>query len=172
MRGARDAAARYYETVWRTDHSYVSAAFGLARQRVHAGDRAGAVAALDQVPTDSAHFTAAAATAIEILLDGQTPENLGEQTLLDAGKRTAELNLESATKRATIRLQVLGAALDWLQAGRKTTATRLLGSGFDERSIRAGMERSYRELAHETADTWDRIALVEQANEIRPRTRV
>jgi serine/threonine-protein kinase PknG len=172
MRGARGAAARYYETVWRTDHSYVSAAFGLARQRVHAGDRAGAVAVLDQVPTDSAHFTAAAATAIEILLDGQTSENLDEQTLLNAGKRSAELNLESATKRATIRLQVLGAALDWLQAGHKTTASRLLGSGFDERSIRTGMERSYRELAHEAADTWDRIALVEQANEIRPRTRV
>jgi serine/threonine-protein kinase PknG len=34
------------------------------------------------------------------------------------------------------------------------------------------MERSYRELAHESDDTWDRIALVEQANEIRPRTRV
>jgi serine/threonine-protein kinase PknG len=172
MRGARDMAARYYETVWRTDHSYVSAAFGLARQRVQAGDRAGAIAALDQVPTDSAHFTPAAATAIEILLDGRTPENLDEQTLLDAGKRTAELNLESAAKRATIRLQVFGAALDWLQAGHKTTAGRLLGSTFDERSIRTGMERSYRELAHETTDTWDRIALVEQANEIRPRTRV
>jgi serine/threonine-protein kinase PknG len=172
MRGARDMAARYYETVWRTDHSYVSAAFGLARQRVQAGDRAGAIAALDQVPTDSAHFTPAAATAIEILLDGRTPENLDEQTLLDAGKRTAELNLESAAKRATIRLRVFGAALDWLQAGHKTTAGRLLGSTFDERSIRAGMERSYRELAHETTDTWDRIALVEQANEIRPRTRV
>ena len=114
----------------------------------------------------------AAATAIEILLDGRTPENLDEQTLLDAGKRTAELNLESATKRATIRLQVFGAALDWLQAGHKTSAARLLGSTFDERSIRTGMERSYRELAHETTDTWDRIALVEQANGIRPRTRV
>jgi serine/threonine-protein kinase PknG len=89
LRGARDVAAHYYETVWRTDHSYVSAAFGLARQRVHAGDRAGAITALDQVPTDSAHFTPAAATAIEILLDGRTPENLDEQTLLDAGKRAA-----------------------------------------------------------------------------------
>ena len=39
-------------------------------------------------------------------------------------------------------------------------------------SIRTGMERSYRELAHETTDTWERIALVEQANAIRPRTRV
>ena len=56
LRGARDVAARYYETVWRTDHSYVSAAFGLARQRVQAGDRAGAIAALDQVPTRFSAF--------------------------------------------------------------------------------------------------------------------
>ena len=172
LRGARDVAARYYETVWRTDHSYVSAAFGLARQRVHAGDRAGAVTALDEVPTDSAHFTPAAATAIEILLEGRTPENLDEQTLLDAGNRAAALNLESATKRAAIRLRVLGAALDWLREGHKTTAVRLLGAAFDEPSIRIGMERSYRELAHQTTDTWERIALVERANEIRPRTRV
>ena len=172
LRGARDVAAHYYETVWRTDHSYVSAAFGLARQRVHAGDRAGAITALDQVPTDSAHFTPAAATAIEILLDGRTPENLDEQTLLDAGERAAALHLESTTRRATIRLRVLGAALGWLRAGHKTTAARLLGAAFDETSIRTGMERSYRELAHETTGMWERIALVENANEIRPRTRV
>jgi serine/threonine-protein kinase PknG len=172
LRGARDVAARYYETVWRTDRSYVSAAFGLARQRVNTGDWADAITALDEVPGDSAHFTPAAATAVEILLAGRTAENLDEPTLLDAGNRAAELNLESATKRATIRLGVLGAALDWLQAGHKATAGRLLGSAFDEPSIRAGMERSYRELAHESNDMWERIALVEKANEVRPRTRV
>jgi serine/threonine-protein kinase PknG len=172
LRDARDAAARYYETVWRTDHSYVSAAFGLARQRVLAGDRAGAVRALDEVPSDSAHFTPAGATAIEILLDGTSPENLDEQTLLDAGKRTSALNLESATKRATIRLRVLGAALAWLRAGNKMPTGRLLGGAFDEASIRTGMEHGYRELAHESTGMWERIALVEKANEIRPRTRV
>jgi serine/threonine-protein kinase PknG len=172
LRDARDVAARYYETVWRTDRSYVSAAFGLARQRVHAGDRAGAIRALDQVPTDSAHFTPAAATAIELLLDGKTSEKLDEQTLLDAGKRVDALNLESATKRATIRLHVLDAALGWLNAGHKSSAAWLLGAAFDEPRIRIGMERSYRELAHETTDVWDRITLVEKANKIRPRTRV
>jgi serine/threonine-protein kinase PknG len=172
LRGARDLAARYYETVWRTDRSYVSAAFGLARQRVHAGDKVGAVAALDQVPTDSAHFTPAAATAVEILLDASYPEKLDEKILLDAGKRTDALNIESATKRATIRLRVLGAALDWLGAGHKSSAGWLLGAAFDEPRIRTGMERSYRELAHEASDMWDRIALVEKANKIRPRSRV
>lgn len=172
LRGERDMAARYYEMVWRTDHSYVSAAFGLARQRVHAGDRAGAIAALDQVPTDSAHFTPAAATAISVLLDGRAPEKLDEPTLVDAAKRAGALNLESATKRATMHLGILGAALDWLRAGHKATATRLLGGRFDEPSIRIGMEHSYRELAHEATDMWERITLVEKANEIRPRTRV
>ena len=172
LRGARDDAARYYETVWRTDQSYVSAAFGLARQRARAGDRAAAITALDQITAESAHFTAAGATAIETLLDGRTPENLDEQTLLEAGKRAAALTLESAAKRATIRLRVLGAALGWLQAGNKNTAARLLGGAFDEPGIRTGMERGYRELARETTGTWERIELVEKANKIRPRTRV
>jgi len=172
LREMGEEAARYYETVWRTDRSYVSAVFGLARQRVRAADRVGAIRALDQVPTDSAHFTAAGATAIEILLDGQTPESLDEQTLLDAGRRAAALTLESATKRATIQLAVLGAALGWLRAGNKPRATRLLGAAFDEPGIRTGMERAYRELAHETTDMWERIALVEKANTTRPRTRI
>jgi serine/threonine-protein kinase PknG len=172
LRDAHDDAARYYETVWRTDHSYVSAAFGLARQRARAGDRAAAVKALDEVPTASAHHTAAAATTIEILLDGQEPKDLSGQTLLDAGKRAGALTLESATKRAMIRLRVLGAALGWLQAGKKPAAPRLLGADFDERGIRAGMERCYRDLAHEMTDVWERIALVEKANAVRPRTRL
>ena len=172
LREMREEAARYYETLWRTDRSYVSAVFGLARQRMRAADRAGAVKALDQVPTDSAHFTAAGATAIEILLDGQTPESLNEPTLLDAGRRAAALTVESTTKRALIRLSVLGAALGWLRAGNQNSAPRLLGAAFDEADIRTGMEHAYRELAHESTDVWERIALVEKANTIRPRTRV
>jgi serine/threonine-protein kinase PknG len=172
MRDARDDAMRFYETVWRTEHSYYSAAFGLARQRMRAGDRVNAIAALDQVASSSAHYTAARATAIEILLDGRAPTDLDEQALLDAGERTAELRLESAAKRATIRLQVLGAALGWLRAGNKSTATQLLGVSFDEPGIQAGMERAYRDLARESTGVWDRIALVEKANAIRPRTRL
>ena len=93
-------------------------------------------------------------------------------TLLDAGTRTTALTVESTTKRAMIQLSVLGAALDWLRAGNQNSATRLLGAAFDEADIRTGMERAYRVLAHATTDTWDRIALVEKANTIRPRTRV
>ena len=172
LRDARDDALRYYEMVWRTDRSYVSAAFGLARQRERAGDRAGAVAALDQIPAASAYFTDAGSAAIEILLEGRTSENLDEQTLLDVDRRAGALTLESTAKRATVRLRVLGAALGWLQAGHQTKTPRLLGTDFDEPGVRTGMERCYRELAHQTSHMWERIALVEKANEIRPRTRV
>ncbi|KAA0080533.1 serine/threonine protein kinase [Mycolicibacterium sp. P9-64] len=172
MQGAGDFAARYYETVWRTDRSYVSAAFGLARQRARVGDRAGAVAALDQVPTESAHFSLAAATAIENLLDGREPEDLDENTLVEAGKRAAALTLESTERRAAMRLKVFSAALAWLQAGNNPHTPRLLGTDFEESHVRTEMEKCYRDIAHATPDTWERIALVEKANAIRPRTRV
>ena len=172
LRDARAEAMSYYERIWRTEHSYYSAAFGLARQRARAGDRVAAIAPLDQIPVSSAHFTAAGATAVELLLDGRPPEELDEATLLDVGARAAALPLESAVKRATLRLRVLSAALDWLRVGNTSTAAALLGDDFDESGIRTGMERCYRELARETTDVWERIALVEKANAIRPRTRL
>lgn len=172
LRGAREDAQRYYEMVWRTDRGYVSAAFGLARQRERTGDRVGAVEALDQIPSASSHFTDAGAAAIEILLDGQPAEKLDEQTLVDVDRRASALALESNAKRALLRLRVLGAALGWLEAGQRTTVPRLLGADFTVPGLRTGMERCYRDLARESSGVWERIDLVEKANAIRPRTRV
>lgn len=173
LSGALDGAGtRYYETVWRTDHAYVSAAFGLARRRARAGDRTGAITTLDEVPSASAYFTAAGATAIELLLDGRTAEQLDEPALVNAGNRASACAVESSTKRALIDLRVLSAALGWLEAGHTPTATKLLGQSFDIPGIRSGMERCYRDLAQGTRSMWERIELVEKANTIRPRTRV
>jgi serine/threonine-protein kinase PknG len=172
LRDSHEEATRYYETIWRTEHSYYSAAFGLARERARVGDRCAAVTALDQIPISSAHFTSAGATAIDILLEGRTAADLDEETLLDAGRRAAGLALESATKRANVRLRIFGAALDWLRTGNEPEAAHLLGVEFDEPGVRTGMERCYRELARATTDTWERIAYVESANSIRPRTRL
>jgi serine/threonine-protein kinase PknG len=172
LRGAHADATRYYETVWRTNHTFYSAAFGLARERARAGNRAGAIATLDQITAASAHFTAAGIAAIEILLDGRTADDIDEPALLDAGKRASSLTIESAAKRETLRLNVVGAALGWLEAGNTPKASRLLGCDFDEDGIRTGMEECYRALAHETTDVWGRIDLVEKANAVRPRTRL
>jgi serine/threonine-protein kinase PknG len=172
LRKANAEAARYYATVWQTNHTYYSAAFGLARQLARVGDRAGAIATLDQITPASAHFAAAATTAIDVLLDDCTPADLDEAKLLNAGGRASELKLESATRRATIRLKVFSAALAWLQAGNTPRIGQLFGADFSVPGIRAGMELCYRALARETTDIWERIALVEEANAIRPRTRV
>jgi serine/threonine-protein kinase PknG len=67
----RQSAERHYRTLWRTDHSIVSAAFGLARGLAARDDRAGAIAVLDQVPLTSRHYAHAQLTSVLMLLDGR-----------------------------------------------------------------------------------------------------
>lgn len=71
--GQTDNAAEYYRLVWTTDRSFVSAAFGLARVRLAAGDRQGAVRTLESVPESSIHYTAARVAAVRARLRGRTP---------------------------------------------------------------------------------------------------
>ncbi|QBS39632.1 serine/threonine-protein kinase [Nocardia sp. CS682] len=166
-------AARYYETVWRTDRTYLSAAFGLARLRAAAGDRDGAVTVLDQVDAGSSLFTEARIAAVETILNGRPAAELTEPILRDAGERVARLRLDSKRRAAQVRLRVLTAALDWLRAGRvPERPDPLLGAALDQGGVRTGLERCYRDLARETDDMWERFALVEQANTVRPRTRL
>nr|WP_245568950.1 serine/threonine-protein kinase [Nocardia concava] len=168
---ARERAARYYDMVWRTDRTFTSAAFGAARVRRAVDDRAGAVTVLDQVDAASAVHTEAGVTAVETLLDVPEAEQLTEQLVRDAGKRIANLTLDSKYRAAQARMRVLDAALRWLRLGRvPTDHSPLLGVALDQQGVRTGLERCYRDLAHETEDMWERIALVEQANAVRPRT--
>jgi serine/threonine-protein kinase PknG len=164
-------ASRYYETVWRTDRTFVSAVFGLARLRQAGGDREGAVAVLDQVDATSALYTEARITAVETMLAGRASTELSEPLLRDAGGRVERLRLESKRRGAQVRMRVLYAALDWLSAGKEpSTHDPLLGAGLDQDGVRTGLERCYRELARETDDMWARFELVDRANSIRPRT--
>lgn len=59
-------AARHFQLVWTVDRSFVSAASGLARTRLHAGDPAGAITALTAVPGTSSHHVAAQIAAVRI----------------------------------------------------------------------------------------------------------
>ncbi|KMO73198.1 serine/threonine protein kinase [Mycolicibacterium chubuense] len=172
IQGDHAAAIRYYETIWRTDDTYISAAFGLARQRARTGDRAGAVAALDRIPAASAYHVQGGAAAVEILLDGDSPDDVGEQTLVDAADRASALPIESGAARAALRLRVLTSALRWLRAGNSAPPALLMGTEFTEGDLRRGIEQCYRTLARDAEDLWQRIDLVERANAIRPRTRL
>ncbi|UUU22154.1 serine/threonine-protein kinase [Streptomyces sp. DSM 40750] len=184
--GQLDNAAEYYRLVWTTDPSFVSAAFGLARVRLTAGDRQKAVHTLESVPEASIHYTAARVAAVRARLRHRTEAALAPGAAPDApflddltaaaGQVEAldEYGLD-AVRREQLSTEVLGCALDWVLSGGQAAAPPdgervLLGSALDERGLRFGLERSYRTLARLARGGEERIDLVERANRYRPRT--
>ena len=151
--------------MWAVDPAYVSAAFGLARTRLRDGDRPGAIAALGAVPDTSSHYLAAQVAAIRIQVAGQVaPDDLHQ-----AGHRLGLLKLD-AIQQQQLTAEVLRSALECVLAGGRAPAGQLLGCEFTERALRFGLERSYRTQAQLAPDRGRRIALVDQANNVRPRT--
>jgi serine/threonine-protein kinase PknG len=178
------AAGRYFRLVWTVDQSYISAAFGLARTCLAAGDRPGAIAALAAVPETSSHHAAAQIAAVRILVSaGVTGDDLRQ-----ADGRLGRLALDEA-RRQELTVEILCAALEWASSGQAagsqasgrhaaggppSAAARgdglILGYQPNERALRFGLERSYRTLALLTPDRDRRIELVDMANAVRPRT--
>ncbi|MFG2514494.1 tetratricopeptide repeat protein [Streptomyces sp. NPDC048584] len=179
--GQLDNAAEYYRLVWSTDPSYVSAAFGLARVRLAAGDRGGAVRTLESVPESSIHYTAARVAAVRARLRGRTAAAADVPFLDDLTAAAGQVEALEAygldpARRELLSAEVLGCCLDWVLSGGQGSAPpaaggrTLLGSGLDERGLRFGLERSYRTLARLARSGEERIDLVERANRYRPRT--
>ncbi|MEU3903766.1 tetratricopeptide repeat protein [Streptomyces goshikiensis] len=173
--GQLDNAAEYYRLVWITDPGFVSAAFGLSRVQLAAGDRAGAVATLESVPEASIHYTAARVAAVRARLRDRAPEEalLPDLTAAAAQVEALERFGLDAERHQRLSTEVLGSALDWVLSGSRGAdpgRPLLLGSQLDERGLRFGLERSYRVLARLAQRGEERIELVERANRFRPRT--
>ncbi|MCQ4045428.1 tetratricopeptide repeat protein [Streptantibioticus rubrisoli] len=175
--GQLDNAAEYYGLVWATDQAYVSAAFGLARVRLAAGDRAAAVRALESIPESSIHYTAARVAAVRARLRARCAQDPLLDDLAAASGQVEKLGTLGldAVRREELATEVLGSALDWVLAGRHGTPSgtvqiALLGNAVEERELRFGLERSYRVLARLAQRGEERIELVERANRFRPRT--
>ena len=162
------SASRYFRLVWTVDRSCISAAFGLARACLAAGDRPGAIAALAAVPETSSHHAAAQIAAVRILVaPGVTGDDLRQ-----ADGRLGRLSLDEA-RRQQLTVEILRAALGWAGSGRAPATGRaglILGCEPNERALRFGLERGYRALARLTSDRDRRIELVDMANAIRPKT--
>ncbi|WP_461110323.1 serine/threonine-protein kinase [Streptomyces calidiresistens] len=176
--GTRDAE-EWYAAVWATDPGHHGAGFGLARVRLAAGDREGAVRVLESVPETSVHRNAALVAAVRARLRGRDPREPLLPEVLTCGRRVAELRGNGVEPALVERLscEVLGVALDWWLAGRAgapepaSEGTRtVLGHSLDEKGLRSGLEGSYRVLARLAASPRERIELVETANRLRPRT--
>jgi serine/threonine-protein kinase PknG len=177
LAGDWSAAARYYSLVWITDRSYVTAAFGLARVRLAEGDVEAAVRALDAVPATSSHHQSAQIRAICARIRRPKPSKPDLASVSEAGARLAALGLD-AERRERLEAEVLEAALACVQSGGGPGANgaamaaggTVMGVRLTERDLRIGLERVYRTLAHLAADGAHRVALVRQANRVRPWT--
>ncbi len=171
--GELAVAARFYNVVSRTDAGYTSASYGLARVLAAMGERAAAVAALARVPTSSSAYVDAQLRAAHVLVAHTTGAPPGATELEQASTTVARLALD-AEQRAEAARQLLEAALDLVQAGivSASGSITILGSRLEVHSLRVGLERAYRDLAHLAATRDARVRLVDRANRVRPQTLV
>jgi serine/threonine-protein kinase PknG len=166
--GDPTTAGHYFRLVWTVDRSYISAAFGMARSCLAAGDRPGAIAALAAVPTTSSHHAAAQIAAVRILVSSDGPGVTGDD-LRQAGGQLGRLAVDDV-RRQQLTVEILRAALDCCTSGQPVGGGPILGCEPNARAVRFGLERSYRTLARLTPDPVRRVELVDMANAIRPRT--
>jgi serine/threonine-protein kinase PknG len=165
-----EIAGRYYAMVARLDPSLADAAFGLARVRLRAGDRSGAIAALDATPETSSRHVAAQLAAVQATLLGRSGADVGEAELRSAAHRVESLESRGELDLATdheVRATLLDAAVGLAPTN---GGPPFLGCEWRERELRLALEGCLRTSARLTSDADHRVELVDRANAIRPRT--
>lgn len=167
--GHDELAQHYYTAVSRPDPNVADAAFGMARVRLRAGDRTGAIVALDAIPVTSSCHVTAQLCAIQASLLSRTGSDVGEAELRSAAARVESLQLDPAREHE-VRATLLAAAVELLSTPGKADGAAFLGCGWQDRELRLALEGCLRTSARLTPDTDERIRLVDRANAVRPRT--
>jgi serine/threonine-protein kinase PknG len=160
-------AAGWYDIVSRTDSSYATAAFGLARCRLACGDRAGALAAYERVPESASAHDEAQTARVRCLL-GDLPDLACLQVAGDAIDALAI----GSERRALLTAELLRSAVELVERDPavQDAEVTLGGHALVEGDLRLGLERTYRALAAVAPSADERIRLVDEANRVRPRT--
>ena len=167
--GDHGDADAHYRTVWRTDRSFISAAFGLARVLLARGEREEAVDVLESVPETSTHHVAGQLAAIRARTGITRADGLSEKDLVLAGDRLAKLEVDDA-RRAQAARDLLESAFEWVRGGEDGGGGAVLGCRLTEDGVRRGLETWYLRLARQAGTRRERIVLVDKANHVRPRT--
>ena len=171
LSGDLPVAMKMYGLIAKTDPGYVSAVFGLARCLELSKDRAGAVLALKVVPSSSALWLRARVQAARMLVRS----DLGAPRLEDltAASAMAEETGLTGMNKALLASQVLTATVEQVKGrGVSANATaRICGAPVEEGRLRTALEGTLREMARYVGGE-ERVRLVDQANEVRPRTLV
>ncbi|SEF73877.1 serine/threonine-protein kinase PknG [Nonomuraea solani] len=160
---AGQPAATWYEGVWRTDHTYVSAAFGLARS--------GRTGVLDEVPASSVYRVAAQVALAASVVRRPDLSALQPSDLVGAADRVSGQADLDPRRRDLLTAEVLSSALDWLETSPSPPKDlRLADAPFTEPGLRRRLETIFRKLAVAAETRQERHALIDQANAVRPRT--
>ncbi|MFI7700121.1 tetratricopeptide repeat protein [Nonomuraea sp. NPDC049480] len=152
-------AAPLYETVWRTDHAFVSAAFGLARTE--------RMSVLDEVPDTSSHRVSA---QVALVASAARRRQVVPADLVAAGQRLAKLADLDSRRRDLLTAELLHGGLAWLESNAPPPGLELAEAKFTEPGLRRRLESIYRRLAAVAVSRQERHALIDQANAVRPRT--
>lgn len=163
-------AIRFYDVVSRTEPNMTSAAFGLARVLAKLGDRANAVTAYGRVAATSTFYTQAQMALARALLQAE-PTAPGEKELTQAAQAIQALKIEGMA-RHRLAADLFLTAIERVEAKAVTVSggARLLDLEFNAKALRLGAERELRACARFAASTDEKIALIDQANQVRPRT--
>ena len=162
-----EVAESLYAVCARTDEAYTAiAAFGLARIRLQRGDVTGVTDALDLVPTTSRAYGLARQKRASVLA---APGRDFAQ-LAQALRSVDGVPMDPADK-AQLEVTVFTSALERLRRDPSSANAGLTlpgGVPATEKGLRTGLEAAYRKLAAVTPDDAARVALVDQANAVRP----
>ncbi len=170
LAGEYERALELYELVISSDTSFVSAAFGLARCNWQLSDHEGVVKALNRVPTSSAAHYDAQVAAARALVSGGPSGQPALEDLASAAATIERLQLDAA-ERAAISAEIFERALAGLSDGRiDPDGGVMLGRELNEKSLREGLEHTYRTQARLAPTDAERIRLVDKANAVRPRS--
>ena len=167
--GHDDLAARYYALVAGLDPNVADAAFGLARVRLRAGDRANATMAIDAIPDSSSWYLTAQLCAVQATLLGRSGNDVGEIELRSAAARVERLQLDPVrSRRCAARCSPRRWSIVARELGRAATHSWDVPGGNEIYGWRwSAAFAPQREL---TSDADERIRLVDRANAVHPRT--
>jgi serine/threonine-protein kinase PknG len=161
--GDPEIAEGLYRTCASTDANYVApAAFGLARIRAARGDVAGAVSALDLVPSTSRSYPEARRLrALQLYESGH-----GLPSLAQAMDSLDGVQLDPR-ERGELTAQILERAISEVGKNGAHSGVKVGAYEAQEGPLRDGLETTYRELAGIETDERRRYELVDKANTVR-----
>ncbi|WP_344471075.1 tetratricopeptide repeat protein [Nonomuraea monospora] len=162
LESAGKPAAPWYDLVWRTDRTYVSAAFGLARS--------GRMGTLDEVPATSVYRVAAQVALAASVVRRPDVSAVRPADLVGAVERVTQQADLDPRRRDLLVAELLGGALAWLESNPPPKDLRLADAPFTETGLRRRLESLFRRLAVAADSRRERHALIDQANAVRPRT--